>query len=287
MMTYIGNSSEVVLPDAVKISSDLEITNVYTLFKAIRAKNYESPAECHSAFEFVYIVEGVAGITASNRIYKVPAGHICFHPTMEFHKLWAENNEPVTIFVCTFDIAGNLARKFKSGVFKLHEHEKNCINAIIGYLDGGKPEYSELNEIDYINFYSKTPKVLNSSVKMLESLFAAFAISQLQESESQNNLALYTKIISILEQGVEHSVSITEISKKCNISPTTVKNIVKKYTGCTTHKFFLKIKIRKAIQLIENGMSVGQVSDVLGFCNPNYFSQVFYRETGKHASDYK
>ena len=61
----------------------------------------------------------------------------------------------------------------------------------------------------------------------------------------------------------------------------------KESTGYTLHKFFLNIKIRSAIDLLKKGHTVSEVSDMLGFCNSNYFSQVFRRETGKNPGSFK
>ena len=288
MFAYIGKSSEIILPKVFKIEQRVEITGLYTLFKAIRKVDYMSPSECHSAMEMVYVIDGNIGFTANENIYSLPSGHICFHPTMEFHKLWTEGDKPATIFIMSFDITGSLTHKFKSGVFKLPDREKKFLESIITYLDTPGPEYSPLLEINYRELYENNPEILNIAVKMLEAFMTSFAVSHMKTIEPEsNNMHLYTKIASVLEQSVCESVSIPEIAKKCGTSPTTVKNTVKKYTGCTVHKFLLKIKMRKAIAFLQHGKNVSEVSDALGFCNPNYFSQVFYRETGRHASDYK
>ena len=288
MFAYIGNSAEVQLPEVFTTESKLEITGFYTMFKAIRKVKYMSPAECHSAMEMVYVLDGCAGFTSNENIYSLPAGHICFHPTMDFHKLWTEGDKPATIFIISFDLTGNLTHKFKNGVFKLPDREKNFLESIIAYLDAQNPEYSSLFEIDYREFYKETPDILNTAVKMLEAFMTSFAVSHMKAIDQENeNMHLYTKIASVLEQSVYTSVSIPEIAKMCGTSPTTVKNTVKNYAGCTVHKFLLKIKMRKAIELLKSGKNVSEISDILGFCNPNYFSQVFFRETGRHASDYK
>lgn len=288
MLTYIGNGAEVVLPEVFKASVALEVTGFYTLFKAVRRAGFISPHECHSALEMVYVLEGTVGITANENIYTLPAGHICFHPSMEFHKLWSENNAPATVFIFTFDLTGSLTHKFKSGVFRLEDAEKRYLESIIEYLDSGDPPYSDVLEMDYRAFYAASPLVLGIAVKMLEAFLMRFATSHIQTPEpSKDSRHLYTRIAAIMEQSVYDNLSIAELAARCGSSPTTVKNTVKAYAGYSVHRFLLKIKMRKAIELLTAGKNVSEVSDILGFCNPNYFSQVFYRETGRHAGEYK
>jgi len=66
-----------------------------------------------------------------------------------------------------------------------------------------------------------------------------------------------------------------------------VKTCFSRHAGCGIHKYFLKIKMRTAIQMIRQGCTVSEVSDTLGFNNPNYFSYVFRRETGKRPTDFR
>lgn len=289
MLAYIGNSAEVQLPAVYKPNSELEITGIYTLFKSIREAGYISPPECHSAMEMVYVIDGTVGFTANENIYKLPAGHISFHPTMEFHRLWTEDNKPATILIVSFDLSGNLTGKFKSGVFELPEREKAFLESIIAYLDSQNPKYDSNLEMHYRFYYeNSSQRILNAVTKMLEAFMISFADLQMKSMEPENdNMHLYARIVSILEQSVYDSISISEIAEKCNVSASTVKNTFKSYAGCTVHKFLLKIKIRKAIELLSRGMTVNEVSDTLGFCSPNYFSQVFSRETGRRASEYK
>ena len=45
--------------------------------------------------------------------------------------------------------------------------------------------------------------------------------------------------------------------------------------------------MRTAIELLEKGALVSEVSEQLGFSNPNYFSLVFKRETGHTAIQHR
>ena len=52
-------------------------------------------------------------------------------------------------------------------------------------------------------------------------------------------------------------------------------------------QYFIKLKVLKAIKYLEEGYSVGEISDMLGFSNPSYFSVVLKKETGHSPGFYK
>ena len=76
------------------------------------------------------------------------------------------------------------------------------------------------------------------------------------------------------------NVTVENIAKHLHISPTSLKNIFKQYTGMGVHKYFLRMKINWATELLNDGYSVSETSNILGFSNVSYFSAAYKRETG-------
>ena len=97
-------------------------------------------------------------------------------------------------------------------------------------------------------------------------------------------MSIGTKIRELREA---RGMSLEDVAKLCGVSTATVKNCFSGYAGCGIHKYLLKIKMRNASELLKDGKTVSEVSDILGFSNPNYFSYVFKRETGKTASSFR
>ena len=51
--------------------------------------------------------------------------------------------------------------------------------------------------------------------------------------------------------------------------------------------YFTRLKIRAAVALLEQGVSVREASDALGFVSQNYFCTVFTRIMGKSPKNFK
>jgi len=265
----------------------LSITGIYSFFKAKHTSDFYFEGECHSPWEMVYIIEGSAGITADDKIYTLSKGDIIFHKPMEFHKIWSADGTSPRVLICSFDLDGSFSHML-SGVYHLEDNAENIMDSLLKFL------YTEFkkNPSDNINFYelfNKNEIALQIVLNYLELILLYLSRSDNQEQKFFHNekMRLYTKIVEVLEEHLYDKITISEIAEICNVSPATIKNCFMEYAGCGVHKYFLNIKIRTAIEMLKNGMTVNEVSDTLQFANPNYFSYVFKRETGICASSYK
>ena len=76
-------------------------------------------------------------------------------------------------------------------------------------------------------------------------------------------------------------LSLDEVSKKVQISPYYFSKLFKKETGENFIEYLTKIRIEKAKKLLrETQMSMKEISDAVGYSNPNYFSHTFKKKCG-------
>lgn len=275
-------------PDIIKNKRSISIDGLYSMFEAKREPEFYFSGESHSAWEMVYICDGSVGITADEKVYKLQSGDVIFHHPMQFHKIWSEDGQSPHTFITSFYLDGELSYKLKNGVFRLNDVQTGIIQAAINALRTHfGTELSGTGEINYAEkFRKKEDMLLQLIMNYLEVLFCDLALSQSGNipAVTGENEQLYTKIVGILEENAAGVVTISEVAKLCGVSTATVKNCFSGFAGCGIHKYLLKIKMRNASELLKDGKTVSEVSDILGFSNPNYFSYVFKRETGKTAS---
>ncbi len=83
-------------------------------------------------------------------------------------------------------------------------------------------------------------------------------------------------------------LSLDEVSKKVQISPYYFSKLFKKETGENFIEYLTKIRIEKAKKFLrETQMSMKEISDAVGYSNPNYFSHTFKKNVGISPSEYK
>jgi len=284
----MAKNSNISRPKVIKNKRIISIDGLYSLFEAKREPEFYFEGESHSAWEMVYICDGSAGVTADDRVYKLSAGDVIFHKPMEFHKIWSEDGISPHIFITSFYLDGELSHKLKNGVFRLNERQTDMINRLIVLLREHFDTGDEIvGQVNYAGRFRKNDHpIIQLVINYLESLITDLALSDnrnipISTGESEQ---LYTKIAGILEDSVNTTITIPEIAEMCGVSSATVKNCFSAFAGCGIHKYLLKIKMRTATEMLRDGKTVSEVSDILGFSNPNYFSHVFKRETGKCAS---
>ena len=150
----------------------------------------------------------------------------------------------------------------------------------------------EVKEASQKDTYSMIPLLWNIQNRQIyrqkaDKWFLRAGVDQEFRRWQLRNVRFLSGIIKILENNVCSQLSIQEIADMCNISVSLVNKIFARYSSGGIHKYFLKLKIIKAIELLSDGIEISQISERLAFNNQNYFSLVFKRETGLSPLNYK
>ena len=267
----------------------LEITEVFTLFLRQCHAPFYFAGELHSPWELVYIRKGTACITADGDVYQLPAGSVIFHKPLEFHQIQAAD-AGLEIFVASFTMHAEQPEHFRNAVFYPNETVRALLEILITEtvaLNNGVLKDSEEKNCHLL--WQANKPAFSRIVQLLECILTFFLEHRPAafQPQSTGESALYRRAVCYLERNVCRDVSISEIAEHCGVSQSSVKTAFRRHAGCGIHKYFLKLKLRTAIGFLEASKSVTEVSDLLGFNNPNYFSYVFRRETGKKPSDHK
>lgn len=81
---------------------------------------------------------------------------------------------------------------------------------------------------------------------------------------------------------------IDEYAKKCNQSPSTLLRSFKKYTGETPLQFLIKLRLDTAKNLLKSTTcTVNEISEMVGYDNPLYFSRLFSKHVGISPQKYR
>ena len=102
----------------------------------------------------------------------------------------------------------------------------------------------------------------------------------------ENHLMLEVK--AYIEEHIEDTIRVSDICQKFDYSKSYLSKLFHEQCGETLANFTTKAKINRAKQLIrENNMNFAQISNLLSFDNPQYFSRVFKRITGMTPTEFK
>lgn len=96
-----------------------------------------------------------------------------------------------------------------------------------------------------------------------------------------------SEAIVYIHEHIQESISLESAAESCGLSLSRFKTKFKEETGTTPRSFINYVKIAHSKQLLQQGHTVTEVSDLLSFDTPNYFSTLFKKYTGKSPSEYR
>lgn len=101
-----------------------------------------------------------------------------------------------------------------------------------------------------------------------------------------NNLAKFIEFKLVVETHLTEQPSIHTIAEKLALSTNSLYRIVKEYAGVSPKDFFTKRLMTEAQRKLHySNLSVKELAYEMGFNDPDYFSRLFKKSTGKSVSE--
>ena len=271
--------------EQVEVVPKIQIKSFVTAFEATYRGGFDFKGENHNFWEFVYVIDGIISVTADDRVHTLKTGDIIFHKPMEFHKLKTINEKNATLLIMSFYLEGDSVEYFENAVFSLGSEAQEKVEQIITFLRKNKPEENKNN---YLFRLKNDPVLIQETANYTELFLISLLNSDVKTKGVTTRSALvYKKIINVMKENVENNLTIDELAELCGMSTSNLKKVYSMYSVFSIHKYFVKLKVARAIEMLEEGYNVTEISDILGFNNQNYFSIVFKRETSMSPLNYR
>lgn len=257
------------------IPRTLLVYSINTAFNSCKDKDYYFPGEMHNFWEMVYIKKGKAIITKNDKIYRLNEGETAIHPPMEFHRIMSDGEE-FEIIVISFSSDSDILYSLPNGVIRL---DKKLSNELYEIFEEIKTAF---NMNDVVVTSGKNAATEQMAVCRFEHFLLNLIAKEkgVQSQVRTHTAKLFSLIVEVMNDNIGKNLSVEQIARLCGMSVSNLKKITRKHTGGGVNKHFTTLKIMRATSMLENGMNVSEVSEILGFSSPAYFSYVFKRETG-------
>lgn len=230
-------------------------------------------------YQIIYLIKGSGYYEFDNEIIKLEEGSvIVFTPgqPQHYHYRLEDSTELYWIHFTGYGVeeelmkVGLLGRRFYS----------------IGVYD----ECTELLAKIMQELQLKKPLYMQYSVGYFLQLLACIArkLESLTDNQSITNEDSFSKIIAIMHLKYNEAYSAEYYAKMCNLGVYSFIHKFKKLTGLSPLQYITKIRMEEAKYLISrSSLSIKEVSDIVGYENPLYFSRVFKNVIGVSPSFYK
>lgn len=275
------------------------VEKIITIFYMELSKNFYYEGEKHDFWEMVYIDRGEMICTADEKRFVLKSGEMTFHKPNEFHNLSGNSSIAPNVSILTFECKSRAMKHFEGKIFRLSAEEKSLLSTL--FLEGLSC-YRLEDELNPLlqNLKKITPSPFGSS-QMTKNLLEIFLIKlcrntdvvtkDMRQSYVIDGIDVPYNVKEILDYLQEHiygKVTIKDLAKHLDKSESTVKQLFAQYRDGGIIRYYNSLKIKEARKLIREGLyNMTQISDMLQFDNPQYFSKRFKSITNMTPSEYK
>lgn len=279
--------------------SVFRVEKIITIFYMELSKDFYYDGESHDFWEMVYIDKGEMLCTADKSQFTLKSGELTFHKPNEFHNLSGNQNTAPNVSIMTFECKSREMKHFEGKIFRLDAEEKALLSMLFSeglscfqLVDPHNPLLQRLE---------KMPDAPFGSEQMIKNLLEIFLIKLWRHKETVtkksrqnfriNGIDIPTDVKEILDYIDEHiydKLNVPAIAKALGKSESTIKNLFSIYHSGGIMQYCNSQKIREAKKLIREGRyNFTQVSTLLHFDTPQYFSKCFKKFTNMTPSEYK
>lgn len=126
----------------------------------------------------------------------------------------------------------------------------------------------------------------------VSALYELFYLLEKQQQGTYKNSVIMKKLSPafsyITKHYLDRNIQNSELAKLCNLSERRFVTIFKNAYGNTPAQYIIHKRISMALQLLDTGIySITQISEMCGFENVYYFSNIFKRIIGVSPNKYK
>lgn len=279
-----------------------QVQNLITVSKIINLRYFEFETsfvfkkESHNFWELIYVDKGSWEINTENQKLILNQGECFFHQPGETHIHRANGKTPPNIFILSFICNSKAMNFFINKKIHMPPNLRMFITNIIE--EGTKTYKLPFNEPELKNLCLLDETILGGQ-QMIKTYLEQLLILIMRYEKSIPPTSVFPsaelkgkhiaiRMKNILDNSIYKQLTVEEFCRDMKYSKAYLSRIFIKNYGYTINSYINNVKIKEAKRLIrENAYNFSQISDMLCFSNPLYFSRVFKRITTMSPSEYK
>ena len=280
-----------------KLENLLVISKIITIHYFEFDKDYKSHTESHDFWELVYAEKGDIISVSGDKEIIIKEGEVLFHRPGISHSHRADGKRAPNVFIISFECKNEAMRYFENKHMSL---DKSLVGFVFSIIEESKRTF----ELPYSDPSLKKMKMKDKPAlggqQAIKNYLELLLISLMRsESEKKDSTAVflmrdqYDELISdlVIEYMKNHlyeRVTVDDLCSALHYNRSYIYRQFKKTTGMSMMTYFMNMKITKAKELLrENKKSIAEISDILSFDSPNYFSKAFKKSVGYTPSTYR
>ena len=232
---------------------------------------------------FIYMNSDGGSIVCSEKAYLIQKGVLCFIGAGKYH--YTMPSEPQSYNRSKLFIS---ADEFDKIFVKLSVNSNKISSGSLVYALIDESERSKVEEIfqkieEYENDETYGKWILISGVIELLVFLNRYSVETIPSTSG-----VISRAVEYINGNIKKNITIDEICSEVHMSKYHFCRQFKKATDTTVMKYILKTRIVMAKNMLLNeNLTITEISNRCGFSSVSYFSRVFKEETGVCPLNYK
>lgn len=241
----------------------------------------------HSSFEFHIIAKGECLVETDYSSFKIKAGQFFITPPGFFHTQKSVNNDELIEYSldCKFKFSNEDDKELVEMLSLFNKEKAIPIEDKHGVIYLFEQALSEALDQQFgyrLVVQSLVPRII---VAMARSAGYKNSMNTKSTIQPKNRMSVISDFVS---DNILSNISPNDIAKFMNLSEKQISRIIFASEGYSTKRYIIQEKIKYSKKLIlEDRMSLSEISDLLKFTNASHFSKVFKQYTGISPSEYR
>ena len=236
---------------------------------------------------FVFVESGALTHKVDLKTLAITSGQLFFVLPNQIHAAPAHKKDDNEYFKMSFD-QNCLSLLPKQFLFLLNPLNSQIISFDIDARQRVKILFEILNTILHSDNGQKDAEIILAHLNSLLTEFNNAYFKSVAKAKSETNkLSKYIEFQIVVETRLTEQHSIHTIANNLSITTNSLYNIVKEFSGVSPKEFITnRLMLEAQRKLFYSETSVKELAYELGFSDPDYFSKLFKKTTGKSVTQF-
>jgi len=228
----------------------------------------------------IFCTKGGGIVQIANDMVPFGQNQYCIIPEGFIFKIQTGETDPSVFYSC----------KFNGEKSKIMEKDFTVVRDLIPSVNNMVANrimlFDELFNNLTKGFYNANYKYINLTFGHLLATFIYASKTSDDFLEEQN--PGINRAIQFMEQNLDKKLILSEISDEAGYSPSYLTTLFRKKTGYSPLSYFSHLKISKASEYLDfSKFKIKEISFMLGYSDPYYFSKDFQKKIGLSPRNYR
>lgn len=228
----------------------------------------------------IFCTKGGGILQIANDMVPFSQNQFCIIPEGFIFKIQSGESDPCVFYTC----------KFNGEKSKIMEKDFTVVRDLIPSVNNMVANrimlFDELFNNLTKGFYNANYQYISLTFGHLLATFLYASKNSDDFMEEQNPGIVRT--IQFMDQNLNKKLTLNEIADEAGYSPSYLTTIFRKNTGYSPLSYFSHLKISKACEYLDfSKFKIKEISFMLGYSDPYYFSKDFQKKIGMSPRNYR